>query len=85
LKILEKQRKNIMSVVRQVGQNPELDSSIQSFTLPNCFLCGKPLTRPFVLWSGATGIIGLHPSCSGHFLLALARDVHELKDIIIKG
>jgi hypothetical protein len=44
-----------------------------------CFFCYRPLTRPFVLWSGASGYLSLHPACVLNLFLRLARDVWELQ------
>jgi hypothetical protein len=44
-----------------------------------CFYCFHPLDNPAVEWSGATGVICLHPACVLELAVRLFRDVHELE------
>lgn len=43
-----------------------------------CFLCGKIVHDPAILWSGMTGKIYLHGSCAISLSGKLINDVHQL-------
>lgn len=45
----------------------------------NCFLCGKTLFYPMVVWHGAQGLICLHRWCATSFVLRLSRDCWEIE------
>jgi len=42
-----------------------------------CFLCGEGPLSDAVVWSGATGLIALHPDCAVDLVLRLGRDAWE--------
>lgn len=67
-----------MAVIRNFD-DPAIEQTISDFKATNCFVCGKRLTFPFIMWFAPGGLIVFHPECAVDFFLAFSRDVHELK------
>lgn len=67
-----------MAVIRNFD-DPAIEQMISDFKATKCFMCGKILTFPFIMWFTSGGLIVFHPECSVDFLLAFSRDVYELK------
>jgi len=54
-----------------------LDGHIENYE--SCFLCGNPISGPFVYWHGSTGDIALHESCADYLAWNLVKDSATLR------